>query len=328
MNRINVFRRAVRTTSVHPSQEKPVSVGWGKINQEKTNSDKFSFEKTGGAVVFAALLLICSIAVGCSSDKPKTESTLSQSTNQPMPPVVTTPVTPVVSAAVKPVHKKVVRKAPATVTYADKTTGVSFQYPRKYTLKTGDDADELVSSDPVPMNFAQPGGVALALVALPDSVFPKSDLAWAFFNVSMNKVVTEDQCGQFSEAKPAAPVEATTSTSSSDSEKTVQPAADKPATGKLMIGDLELQSTETVASQGMNQEAAKYYHVFENGACYEFALKVATSGTATEGSKPVDREEVFGRLEKILATVKINPVQEVTATAPAESTGTGASAAQ
>jgi hypothetical protein len=48
----------------------------------------------------------------------------------------------------------------------------------------------------------------------------------------------------------------------------------------------------------------------------------------TDHSKHVDREEVFGRLEKILATVKINPVQEVTATAPAEAPTSGASPAQ
>jgi hypothetical protein len=272
MNRSNLFCKAVRNTPVHPNEEKPVSVAWGKINFGNIN-----FENIGGAVVFAALLLICSLAVGCSSDKPKTENTLSQSTNQPMPTVATSPAaTPValaVQAVTKPEHKKVVHQAPATASYADKTSGVSFQYPRKYTLKTGDAADELVSSDPVPMNFAQPGGVALALVALPESAFPKSDLAWAFFDVSMNRALSEEQCGEFSQTKPVTSADASTSVAGPD-------AAPTP---KLMIGDLELQSTETVASQGKNEEAAKYYHVFENGACYEFALKVATSGV---GDRP------------------------------------------
>jgi len=73
------------------------------------------------------------------------------------------------------------------VTYADKTSGISFQYPRKYALETGTAANELVSSDPVPMDFVQPGGVALAAVALPESAYPNSDLASAFFGVSVNK---------------------------------------------------------------------------------------------------------------------------------------------
>jgi hypothetical protein len=93
-----------------------------------------------------------------------------------------------------------------------------------------------------------------------------------------------------------------------------------------MIGDMELQSNEMVVSNGTRKEASKYYHVFENGACYEFALKVATSGDVDEGGKAVDRDEIFKRLGGILATVKINPVKavEVTASAPAAATPTPA----
>jgi hypothetical protein len=292
MTRINLFRTAtVRSTpAMHDS------VASGKINLDKNTS----------TLVFAALLIVCSLAVGCSSEKPKTES----STNQPAmtQPIATSPAaapaTPALQAA-KPAHKKVVRKVPATVTYADKTSGISFQYPRRYSLKTGEAANELVSSDPVPMNFVQPGGVALAAVAVPESAYPNSDLASAFFNVSVNKALTAEQCGEFSvpQANPATPGDTATST----------PAQ----TSKLMIGDMELRSSETLASQGNREEVSKYYHVFENGACYEFALKIATTGVKTDDAKHVDREQVFQRLEKILATAKIAPAAEVTASAPA-----------
>ena len=58
----------------------------------------------------------------------------------------------------------------------------------------------------------------------------------------------------------------------------------------------------------MKQPDAKYYHVFNNGACYEFALGIGTDGDANvEEITPVDREQVFGKLEKILATVKLQP---------------------
>jgi hypothetical protein len=235
---------------------------------------------------------------------------------QPTPPVttpITTPTAPLAQAAAKPVHKKVLR-VPTTVTYADKTSGVSFQYPRRYSLKTGEAADELLSSDAVPMNFAQPGGVAIAAVAVPESAYPKSDLGAAFFNVSVNKSLTAEQCGEFPGAKPAV---------AADSTAPIDPApAIKPA--KLMIGDMELQSSESLASQGTREEASKYYHVFENGACYEFALKVATTGVETEGGKHVDREEVFKKLEKILATVKITPAQVVSEKTAKDATPTTA----
>ena len=282
MNRINLFRTTPATLD---------SLAWGKTN----------FDKTTSTLVFAGLLIVCSVAVGCSSDKPKPANSTNQvAMTQPLPPITTTPDVPALPA--KPVHKKVVRKAPVTVTYADKASGVSFQYPRKYSLETGEAANQLVASDPVPMNFVQPGGVAIAAVTLPTSVYPNGDLAVAFFDVSMNKTLTAEQCGEFSEAKPLTPADGTA------------PAAAQPS--KRMIGDMELQSSETVASQGTREEASKYYHVFENGACYEFALKVATTGVESEGGKHVDSKEVFQRLEKILATVKISPAAEETASTP------------
>jgi hypothetical protein len=297
MNRINLFRNlsvktnAIRNTPFHGNPATLDSVTWGKTN----------FDKTASTLVFAALLIACSVGVGCSSDKPQSASSTQTAITPPTPPI-TTPVASALPVAAAPVHKKVVRKAPATVTYADKTSGVSFQYLRKYSLETGDAADQLVSSDPVPMDFVQPGGVAIAAVTLPTSVYPNGDLAAAFFNVSLNKTLTAEQCGEFSEAKPATPADTTARAAAQAS--------------KLMIGDMELQSSETVASQGSREETAKYYHVFENGACYEFALKVATTGVKTEGGKHVDSKEVFQRLEKILATVKISPATEVTASAP------------
>jgi hypothetical protein len=305
MNRINLFRNlSVRTKDVRNTPATLDSVTWGKTN----------FDKTASTLVFAGILIACSVAVGCSSDKPKTESSTNQvAITQPMPPITSTPAAPAPQAAAKPVHKKVVRKAPVTLAYADKTSGVSFQYPRKYSLETGDAADKLVSSDPVPMNFVQPGGVAVAAVTLPTSVYPNGDLASAFFDVSVNKTLTAEQCSQFSEAKPAAPA-----------------APEAPATAqasKLMIGDMELQSSESLASQGNREEASKYYHAFENGACYEFALKVATTGVETEGGKHVDSKEIFQRLEKILATVKISPAAEVTASVPATASAPAATTA-
>ena len=87
-----------------------------------------------------------------------------------------------------------------------------------------------------------------------------------------------------------------------------------------MVGDLELQSAEAVAGEGNRQSDTKYFHMFQNGGCYEFALNVTTMAHETEGTmKHVDRDKVFNRLAAIMATVKINPVAapEVTASAPA-----------
>jgi len=286
------------------------------------------FENNVSTLVFAGLLIVCSVAVGCSSEKPKTESTtnqpaISQMTPPAAVPTASVPVTPVEQA--KPVRKKTVRRAPVTVAYADKASGVSFEYPRKYVLKTGDGMSELMTSDGA-MDFVQPGGIAIAAVTVPEGAYPKSDLASAFFDVSVNKTLTAEQCGQFggSQAKETTVSPAATSNPATGGDAPTQPVV-RPT--KLMIGDMELQSTGTTASAGSGKEESKYYHVFENGACYEFAMKVATTGETDEGGKAVDREEIFKRLGRILATVKINPVKsaEVTASVP---TAAAASPAQ
>jgi len=88
-------------------------------------------------------------------------------------------------------------------------------------------------------------------------------------------------------------------------------------------------SSETLASQGTREEASKYYHVFENGACYEFALKVTTTDIENQGGAThVDRGEVFKRLEKILATVKIGPAEPASEPVAASPTPAAVSSAQ
>jgi hypothetical protein len=315
----------------------PRSTAWGK---------RFASGAIGdlNAYVFAAVLIICSLAVGCSSDKPKPVTT-----NNEIPP--TQPLTaaplpaPVLEAQSKPAVKKVVHKKPSTVNYADKAYGVTFEYPRRYAIETGDAAMQLVSSNPIPMNFVSPGGVALAAVELPETNYVNTDFSSAYFNVSINKNVSSDQCGEFavpqgketmvdasksqpatstssepvkqdaakSDSQSAAPV---SSTEQNTAEVKNDPKSDVSPNAKLLIGDMELRATEAVSGEGTRQSDSKYFHVYQNGACYEFALNVTTDASDEGLVKHVDRDKVFGRLEQILSTVKINPVTpEVTAEA-------------
>ncbi|MGC1224619.1 MAG: hypothetical protein WA872_22785, partial [Candidatus Sulfotelmatobacter sp.] len=91
MNRINLFRnlsvnaKAFRTTPLHGNPATLDSVTWGKTNLAKT-----SFDKTASTLVFAALLIVSSVAVGCSSDKPQpTNSSNQVAMTQPVAPIAT-----------------------------------------------------------------------------------------------------------------------------------------------------------------------------------------------------------------------------------------------
>ena len=302
-----------------------------RINVSNTENRSLAWSKKTSALIFAAVLIICSVTVGCSSDKPKPVSSNDQiPVTQPQPQAQPMPA-PVTQAQSKPAPKKpVVHKKPATVNYTDKTYGVTFEYPRRYAIETGDAAAELLMSNPVPMNFIQPGGVALAAVELPETGFINTDFSSAFFNVSVHKNLTADQCSEFAVPQAKLETKSETTTQSSEAAKQdatpksdTQPASSKetkaatePA-NKLMLGEMELRGTEAVTGEGTRQSDSKYFHIYQNGACYEFALNVTTDASAEGLVKHVDRDKVFTRLEQILSTVKINPISpEVTAEVP------------
>lgn len=261
-------------------------------------------EETGCAssgkrmVALAASLLITTsfAAVGCSKSKEGTRvSTPTPSSSQPSSSTVTpVPMTPILAVSEKPLAKKVVKKRPSTVTYKDVASGISFQYPRKYALKTGEDAKlEWNGLGPVGMNFIEPGGLTVAAVVLPENSYPGTDFASAFFNISVNRSLSAEACGKFGRTD------------------SVHPAA----AAKVKIAGKEFDQVEDFGGEAIKQADAKYYHLYENGACYEFALVLGTAGYGVEeGIEPVDRARVFAKLEKILATVKLQPVakKEVT----------------
>ena len=326
MTRIN----AIRNTAS--------SIAWGK-----------NLAGDVSTYVFAAVLIICSVTVGCSSDKPKPVTSNNQIPVTQAPNPAPMPA-PVMQADSKPAPKKpVVHKKPATVNYADKSYGVTFEYPRRYAIETGDAATQLVASNPLPMNFVQPGGIALAAVELPETNYVNTDFSSAFFNVSVHKTLTADQCTEFAvpqpkslaKSEPITPVSSTdvakqdvekqdptpkldSSSASTQPVPSTEPTTAKPSddlSSKLLVGDMELRATEAVSGEGTRQSDSKYFHIFQNGACYEFALNVTTDASEEGLVKHVDRDKVFNRLEQILATVKINPVAapEVAAEAPTPS---------
>jgi hypothetical protein len=142
------------------------------------------------------------------------------------------------------------------------------------------------------MNFIEPGGLTVAAVVLPEDSYPGTDFASAFFNISVNRSLSAEACGKFGLTDSVHP--------------------DEPAVAaKVKIAGKEFDQVEDFGGEAIKQADAKYYHLYENGACYEFALGLGTAGYGVEeGIEPVDRAQVFAKLEKILATVKLQPVAE------------------
>jgi len=244
----------------------------------------------------------------CSKAAPKTalvgisspDTQTSTAAAAPTPTATPEPATPV---AKKKTHKK---RPASIVTYSDPKTGVSFRYPRKYELASGDKIQPAIDGlGPVPMNFVQPGGASVAMVAVPPTTYPGTDLTTAFFHVNVNRSLSEKECSEF----------AFVDASNADGEPV--------DAEKLRVGSAYMEKTSNFAGDAMKQGETQYYHRYENGACYEFILGLGTAGYGTEdGVEAVNHDEVFGKLEKILASVKIQPVEQeqVVAKTPAATT--------
>jgi hypothetical protein len=272
-------------------------------SQPNVPSSEFVGKQTialfAGAVLATALVggLLLETS-GCSREN---DTAVSSTIQHPVTQTTSNAPTPIQEAATVPATipaaKKIVKKRPPTTLYADKNYGVSFSYPKRYTLKPVDNAKPDTTQQSV-MNFVQPGGVDVVAVELPKNSYPHTDFASASFNVSVNPTLTAEQCSQFALLQPAS---------------TGQPAI-VPA--KLKLAGLDLEAMEAISGPETSQSDAKYYHAFVNGACYEFSLGLSTQAQAKddqprENEDPapaIDRAMVFRRLQSILATVKIESV--------------------
>jgi len=276
----------------------------GKKSYESGESRASQWFNTRHLPAALAGLVIAALFVGVEGCSKKTGTVASNQpaisaptpAAAPMPPAAAVPATPVLK---KKTHQARRRRA-SVITYANNDYGVSFRYPRKYDLKLGDDAQlTWPGLGPVQEGFLKTGGVTVAAVEMPDNSYPGTDFASGFVNLSVNSGLTAEECMQF-------------------------PVTDKDAVvndpAKIEIGKMEFIEVEKVTGQDLKRADMKYYHSFENGACYEFALGVGTVGdSADEKVAEVDRAEVFGRLEKILSSVHFKSVEVPITAQPADS---------
>jgi hypothetical protein len=244
----------------------------------------------GASFVILGLLLAV-VACSTQSSKPVLAGVSGPSPNSTAAPVqvevAATAAQPIPDAPVAS-KKKVQKKRPANVVYSDPNSGVSFLYPRKFALASGNDAQRhFGNTDTIPMNFVHSGGVTVAMVAVPNSLYPKTDFASALFTVNVNRNLSEQECSHF----------AFVDTNDADGEPI--------DARKVKVGSVDMEMTEELTGSANHQLETEYYHHYENAACYEYVIGVATDGYSPQsGVQPINRDAVFARLEKILATVK------------------------
>jgi hypothetical protein len=264
------------------------------------NSEEGSIaNQTVGALGALAMFAVVIVVGSCSrSSKP----VAAQQTVQPAAPVSAPAVAAPAPAPVVAKSKTKTRRAPV-LAYVNREYGVAFSFPRQYVLKAGMKAQSSWSELALfEMDFAQPGGITLAAVEIPKSSYPGTDFKSALVNVSVNPGMSAESCHQFASPDANPKADSSPETAKSESPKMVK-------IGGTEFSEVENSTAAMTNQTAMNQTDARYYHAFNNGSCYEFALGVGTEGDGSvEGAKAVDRAAVFGKLEKILASAKLQAV--------------------
>jgi hypothetical protein len=267
---------------------------------KKTNNNTFTGTTLSSWSRQQKLAMITSFGIlglmlGVSACSKQTAKTAQVSVSNSPVSSANAPQTPAPDSATTapPTDVKKAKKRPANVTYRDPNSGVTFQYPRKFALATGDKAQPQVTDEGVPMNFVNGGGATIATVAMPKKLYPGTDFESGFFSVNVNHSLSAEECSKFAFVE-------------------TNRGSDEPLIPeKVKVGVTDMAMTDEFGGDALKQAEARYYHSFDGGACYEYVLGFGTAGYgAKEGIEPVNRDEVFGRLEKILATVKVKPVAE------------------
>jgi len=239
----------------------------------------------------AALAVVFAIAIdGCSGSKNNNRTNTSVSNNSPS--TVAEPRAFSSRAARGAVDRQMTKAEVArkksgaqllTTTYIDTVSGVSLHYPKLYTLVTPEKALNAQLLDRVPMNFVQPGGMRVATLTSTDP------LVAPLLEVNVHKGLTAQQCDQFANPDPAYV-----------SKALPLDAIDDTLPSKVKINQLDFMRVDN----GTDQTDTRYYHHFENGSCYEFALAVVDKpgNVAT-----VDHKGQVNALEQIMNSVEIKP---------------------
>ena len=288
--------------------------GTGNKPTPSNNKNQHGGAKAAAIVgSFMAATLIATFTIGtngCSKSKSAAVSTPTSAITQPAAPAMTP--TPSPAPVAKPAKKSPRQHKLATFRNSD--YGLTFRYPVHYAVKEGEETDpKQTNVESAAMNFAQPGGMTLSTIELPESLYAGTDFASAFFTVNVNPKMTADDCSQF-----AFPEKSELDNNSS-------------GPSKVNVSGTEYTEIDDLVSDGSLQANAHYYHLYQNNVCYEFALGLQTAADeANKDLKPVNRDKVFDKLTWMLSTVKIKTMDttpQVSATTSTPSSTTASSTA-
>jgi hypothetical protein len=271
------------------------------MNSEKskiatsTSTSRIRAQRT---VTLCATLAAVVITVACSNH-PKANANAADSEAGPRPVVLKTVATTLPQPGAANVLKQtdLSAKPPVSksVSYKSRDYGVSFDYPRQYaylSAKTIAKGDAALQPKPDGTNTQ----FTLASVEIPKGFYPDSDLDRAYFTLSLNEDLSEDEC----QATLGSPKDAKQQTQN--------------------INGMDFRWVETDKGGSGESVKTRNYVTYTNATCYQ--LEVGVKSKNEKGlAREVNPDQVFKRLDAIVETVKINPTLEPAKGSVQESAG-------
>jgi hypothetical protein len=188
-------------------------------------------------------------------------------------------------APATPVGKHPPRDSAFSV-YNNPTYGVSFRYPRNYSLDEKlDSEDPSIREAQQPLVAQQPGSILVAAVTIPADAYPNTTFRSGTLQFVVNSAVTPETCQSF-----AAPLdEAYTSGSTS---------------AQGIILNWRQRGSAAMGTGYLNRD----YAGFSNGACYEFFLEIITGSNpdADPRIKDADEVKIMRQPGKIVSSLQIH----------------------
>jgi len=184
----------------------------------------------------------------------------------------------------RPLRKGAARETFISV-YNNPEEGISFRYPRNYSLEEGDvEERSYFLKRQEDLDIQQPGAALVATVMIPEDGYPNTTFEHGSLQVVINASATEKSCRD-------------TSLLSS------QAAPGKSITVQGIVFSGSEQASEMAGTTRLERAYAGY----SRGSCYEFLLTVAADATADRDgfSKPADIAKIMKQLERIVLSTQV-----------------------
>jgi hypothetical protein len=195
----------------------------------------------------------------------------------------------------RPPRKEFGREASLS-TYHNPEQGISFRYPRNYSLEEGDvQESSFFLKRQEDLDIERPGATLLATVLIPEDGYPNTTFEHGSLQLVVNETGTEKNCRE-----------------------SALVGADENSAKTMTVQGIMFRWSGRESETAGTKILERGYAGYSQATCYEFLVTVAAEQAPDPDGfkKPADTNKIMKQLEKIVVSAQFFPKS---ATPPAES---------